>query len=191
MQRTLQFILLLHLLICFNISFATVGFHIPNLTFKYAVTFFKQGWGFFGPNPILSNTSTDYKCILEDNIVDWRNIQKALIKIKSPFSDLLISNTSDYLIDSLSESTIADIPKNALSFCQQGDCSSANASILTSEYFKSLTKIAESVCFEQYGALLIGTRLRVTVQNISYYSDRLVKTGKTKDDIIIFPIVQI
>ena len=157
----------------------------------YINSFFRQGWAFFGPNPIINYPFGEFKCIYEDRVEDWKNISKELTNSRRPFSTILISNDSDYIVDSWLEKAMFSISQDEYRLCNIGGCEEVQNKIKQNSSFQNLSRLTNDLCNLSLRKGLVGSKIRVVIQNINYFSERVKNKNGSIDDILEFPISEI
>jgi hypothetical protein len=176
---------------------ASNSLHQLKITSNFSIftTFFRQSWSFFGPYPVLSNTVGEYKCIYTDRLMEWKSIADDLERSKRPYSDIFFSNNPEYLLEFLIENAVYSVPEEAYQICGLGDCSGVRNIIESNYSYKKMQIIAKDLCVRksQQGPkqALLGSKIRLIIRNVPFYSERKIKKDNYIDDVLELPYFEI
>lgn len=154
----------------------------------YIDSFFKQGWSFFAPDPVLSNTEIEYKCIYQNKTADWVNFENDLNKFLLPWSRFLPSANTSYIAETLAGPLVFGTSKKSNMFCSNGDCDQYFFEITKLKQFSLLKKIVSDLCHSQSKDDVIGDRVRVKTYNLSYFSSLKDSLPQKTVDSVLLPI---
>ena len=156
----------------------------------YVDSFFRQGWSFFAPDPVLSNTIIEYKCLSSEKIHAWKNFEKSLTENLSPWTFIFPSSNISYLADSLGNQLMFGTSKKANEFCSNGDCYQYFSEISRFSEYRQLKKIVMDLCLSELNSAsekAFASRIRVSSYNLSFFSKR-AKNIQKHVDLIELPI---
>ncbi len=188
------FLVLGHSAVAFYIASSDIHHFQISEKFSFFSTFFRQSWSFFGPYPVLSNTIGEFRCIYSDKVAGWSNIANKLEESKKPYSSIFISNNNDYLLEGLMEKAIYSVPEEAYKMCDLGDCSVLSSSFENTFSYKKMQSIVRKLCRAESpkdSETLLGSKVRITIKNVPYYSQRTSTKERFIDDVLELPYFEI
>lgn len=156
--------------------------------FAYIDSFFKQGWSFFAPDPVLSNTEIEYKCIYQNKTADWVNFESELNNSLLPWSKILRSANTSYIAETLAGPLVFGTTQRSNMFCSNGDCDQYFLEVSKLKQYSLLKKIVSDLCHEKGGADVIGDRVKIKTYNLSYFSTLKNSLPKKTVDSVLLPI---
>lgn len=157
----------------------------------YINSYFRQGWAFFGPNPIINYPYAEFKCVYDNKIDKWENISSELEKSKRHYSRILISNDSDYIVDSWLEKVVYSISQEEYKLCDVGDCNFVQTKFQDNYGYRNLSRLTNNLCKSKGEGGLIGSKIKIVIQNINYFSDRKLNKNGSIDDVLELPVSEI
>lgn len=178
-----------HFALTFYVSTRQLLPHQYRQQIFYIDSFFKQSWSFFGPKPIINNIDGEFKCINLEKVSNWENLSNALKENALPLSSIFISNNEEYIVETLVERIIYQTPEQLFNLCSKGNCSLAESYFNSESNYLKMKKIVKDNCKKD--PRNIAGKIRITVRNINYYSDTLVKKGTQINDIFEFSAFEI
>lgn len=190
MKKLFFALLVVHLLTSFLIAFRDVRVLFGVKRIAYIDSYFRQGWAFFAPLPVVNYPLPEYQCIYSDKVKNWNNIITDLERSK-PASKFLISNNHDYLIESLVNRIIYTIPEEEYKSCGLGNCDLVQMKMTNLASYQKLSQITNDLCKKHDPNNLLGSKVKIILKNTKYFSDRMNNKGHVIYDFMELPVAEI
>lgn len=158
--------------------------------FRYIDSFFKQGWSFFAPVPVLSNIEIEYKCIYEEKISSWLKFEANLRNYFSPWSKIVPSANTSYIEEGIAGPIVFGSSERSNSFCLNGDCDQYLLEISRFHQYGLLNEIVTDLCTLNSNHKAIGHRVKINTYNLRYFSDLKSKTPLKIIDTTFLPAIE-
>ncbi len=175
LKWSIFFLLIIHSIFSLMVASYDIYPKLELYSAKYVNSFFRQGWAFFGPYPIVNYIQVEFKCIFDNKVSDWKNLTRELEKSKAPLSSFIRTNDSEYIVDTHAERIVYSIPSEEYKLCEIGGCTDLFKKISQNQSYVKLNKISSDICSIKSADHLVGTELKIVIENFKYFSERLNK----------------